>query len=605
MLISELAKSNAHKLQARGVKAASMLMACLLLWMLMPLQALAQIPIAPVASQDVMLQTHFWIDEGGKTPIEQVAQAAPASFQPFLEYRSFSLNKDTALWIRWTPPATQAQEAWYLQLSSSAFFDRASLFQRNAAGQWSEQRAGDHIAVSQWNHPDQTPVFKLDPDAAGPVWLRLENSPASIAPRLKLLNSEQLASQRRWSYMLLGGYFGFTLLVLFLGFIHVYLYRDRAFVAYSTYVSCMLLFQLAFTGMGGLFLWPQSPWWNNAAPGIFMLLLSATGNWFVREASMLQRHSKRLDYAYMIFAGIGVVMSVLYTAWSSRTMFLLLNLYGLFTVILGIAICMWVWRRGERYGLLIFLGFLPLYLGYPFAALRSVGFIADSWHSQYAVLIGSAFEIPLLLYVLHMRAKAFGDNSARMRAIDHTDPLTGLAIEPVLKLRLRDALKRGATSGKHRSLLLVELANHAEISDKAGRIAGDRALVVAASYLLSTCDELDTVCRIDTARFAMLIETKLGTYQRTVLAQRIIARGLAEFVEFTESNTKLPLRFRVVTTELHPDQFSLKEGQPIELEDALQPLVEAMNQLAHEPKKFIMHLIAERSQQASTEHSAA
>ncbi len=589
MPISELAKSNAQKLQARGVKAASVLMTCLLLWMLIPLQALAQISTAPVAAQDVMLQTHFWIDEGGKTPIEQVAQAAPATFQPFVEYRSFFLNKDTALWIRWTPPSTRTQEVWYLQLSSSAFFDRASLFQRNAAGQWTEQRAGDHLAVSQWNHPDQTPVFKLEPDAAGPVWLRLENSPASIAPRLKLLNEQQLTSQRRWSYMLLGGYFGFTLLVLFLGFMHVYLYRDRAFVAYSTYVSCMLIFQLAFTGMGGLFLWPQSPWWNNAAPGIFMLLLSATGNWFVREASMLQRHSKRLDYAFMTFAAIGLVMAMLYTAWSSRTMFVLLNLYGLLTVILGIAVCMWVWRRGERYGLLIFLGFLPLYLGYPFPALRSAGVIADSWHSQYAVLIGSALEIPLLLYVLHMRAKEFSENSARMRAVDHTDPLTGLAMEPVLTLRVRDAMRSAISQTKNRVLMLVELANHAEIVQAEGRTVGDRALVVTASCLVSTTHELDTVCRIDTTRFAVLVHAPLGAVDTTTLAQRILARGLSQHVN---SRPDVPMRFRVVTSTLQQGSISPKPSQPIDLQAVLAPLVHAMNKLALEHKKSIVHLSA-------------
>ena len=53
-------------------------------------------------------------------------------------------------------------------------------------------------------------------------------------------------------------------------------------------------------------------------------------------------------------------------------------------------------------------------------------------------LIGSAIEIPLLLYILHRRAKDFSENRARLRALDSTDPLTGLTVTPVLRLRKID-----------------------------------------------------------------------------------------------------------------------------------------------------------------------
>ncbi len=563
----------------------------IVLWLLaLPTVLLAQTPTELPPPQEVTLQTHFWIDAGGKMPIEQLTQTAPDTFQALTKHRSFSLNRGDALWMRWTPPANLTRENWYLQLSSSAFFDRASLFQRDASGQWSEQRAGDRLAVSQWSHPDQTSVFKLDPNAVGFVWLRLENFPAAIAPRLNLLSEEQLASQRRWSYLLLGGYFGFGLLVLFLGVMHAYLYRDRVFVAYSTYVGCMLFFQLAFTGIGGLFLWPQSPGWNNATPGLFMLLLSAAGNWFTGEACMLQRHSKWADKAFIVFSGLGVVLAVLYTVWNTRPMFLLLNLYGLLTVVLGIAACMWVWRRGERYGWLIFLGFLPIYLAYPFPALRSAGIVTDNWLSQYSLLIGSAIEIPLLLFVLHMRAKELGENKARMRAIDQTDPLTGLAIEPVLTLRMRDALRRYKSEDKARTLLLVELANYAAIELDHGHATSDRALVVAASCLVSAVGELDTVCRVDTARFAILVESPLNGYPVVALAQRIIAMGLGEYANARSDH---PLRFRVVTSKLIYGQMALSQPtQEIDLQTALAPLTKVMNHLVTEPKKAIVHLNA-------------
>jgi two-component system, sensor histidine kinase LadS len=536
---------------------------------------------------ELTLQAQYWLDESGKATIEQITVATPDPFQPLIKHRSFQLANQSALWMRLDLPAAKAGDRWFLQLSSAAFFDRASLFQRSETGQWVQQRAGDHLPVAQWDHPDQSPAFLLDLRTASSVWLRLENQPAAIAPRLQLITEESLASKRRWSTLLLGGYFGFGLLVLFLGIVHARLYGDRVFIAYSAYVAFMLLFQVAFTGIGGLYFWPHSATWNNASPAIFMLLLTSTGIWFVREACVLARHSKSVDKAAMAWVGFGLLFTVIYVALTNRTTFLILNLFGLFSVVLSIALCIWVWRRGEKYGGWLFLGFLPVHLGYPFPALRSAGVIADSWLSQYAVLIGSAIEIPLLLYVLHMRAKEFNENRARIRAIDQTDPLTGLAMTPVLTLRVRDALRRARRHGPRHSLMLVELANHADIVRESGRPIGDRSLVVAASCLLSTLSELDTLCRVSDTRFAMLVEAPMDPSTHNLLAQRIVARGLSEPADFGE---KQFLRFKVVTTAMQPLRSHEGPIKEVDLDEVLEPLMQAMDELVHQAKKAIMHI---------------
>jgi two-component system, sensor histidine kinase LadS len=558
------------------------------LWLcalVLPIFAAAQ-PGQMPSEREVTLEAKFWVDDLGNTGIEQVS-AAPERFQALTTHRSFQLAKKSALWLRLDLLASSSKGRSFLQLSSGTFFDRANLYQRLPTGSWLEQKAGDHLPVASWDHPDQTPVFQVDLSVASTVWLRLENQPASIAPRLQLIGEETLAAKRRWAALLLGGYFGFGLLVLFLGIIHVRLYGDRAFIAYSAYVAFMLLFQLAFTGIGGLYFWPNWAAWGNAAPALFMLLLTASGIWFVREASVLARHSKTIDGMVMAWVSFGVLFAFAYTLAPTRASFLLLNVYGLLSVLLSIGLCLWVWRRGERYGAWLFLGFLPVHLGYPFPALRSAGLIADSWLSQYAVLIGSAIEIPLLLYVLHMRAKEFSENRARVRAIDQTDALTGLAITPVLTLRARDALRRNRRRKQVHALLLVELANHAELLNTAGRPLADRALVVAASCLQSAINDLDTVCRINDSHFAILIESSADASITRLVAQRIVARGLAEQSKTLENQ---PLRFRVVTCPLINAAQDNDLGRDVKLNELLDPLFAGMRELDKEPKKAIFHL---------------
>ena len=533
---------------------------------------------------DVTLQTHFWVDESGTKGIADVVALPPNSFQPMATFRAFQLD-GTALWMRLEPPRLDARQRWHLMLSAAAFTDEASLYSRDPNGAWREQRSGDHLPVSQWDHPGQTPVFALDPQGAGPVWLRVVNAPAPTSPRLQLLTENSLQDMRYWTFLMIGGYLGFGLLVFFLGWVHARLYADRVFIAYCCYVACMLGFQAAFTGVGGLFFWRHSAWWNDVAPAVFMLWLTASGIWFVREVCAVSRYHRGVDRFVLGWSVFGLLYAVVYVAWMSPTAFLVLNVYGLLSVLLSFSLCIWTWRLGETYAGWMALGFLPVHLGYPFPALRSAGILPDSWATQYAVLIGSAIEIPLLLYILHRRAKDFNENRARLRAIDSTEPLTGLTIVPVLHLRLRDALRRARRYGHPCGLVLVELTNHGEIVTREGREAGDRALVVAASRLSAVVREVDTVSRIADTRFAVLVEGPLRPEELKLLAQHIVAKGLERVPALPAG---LPLRFRLVSATLSDTADTTDE--PVDEILLLERLNTSLDRMAADPRRVVRHL---------------
>lgn len=532
----------------------------------------------------VTTETRYWIDATGQAPIDEIARLPAAALQPMNQARSFEIGR-AALWLRFEQPSLDALRSWFLVLEGSAFTNRATLYQEGAGGQWVAQEAGDHLPVAAWSQPDRMPVFTLDGRAGSVVWLRMENYPAPLSPSLRLMDARDLKASQNLSLVLLGGYLGFGLLVLFLGWVHVRLYGDRVFIAYVTYVACMLIFQVSFTGLGGLLFWPDMPRWNDVAPALFVFWLTAAGIWFVREVSALARHSRHLYRFATAWSLLGLVAPALYFLFLSPTAFKLLNLYGLLSVLLSMALCIWAWRKGEIYAGWTALGFLPLHLAYPFPALRSAGLLPDSWATQYAVLIGSALEIPLLLYILHRRAKDFNENRARMRVIDSTDPLTGLTALPVLLVRLHDSLRRARRTRQECALVLVELSNHAEIVAAEGRLMGDRALVVAASQLSSVVRESDTVCRVADTRFALLVEAPYRSVLLKALAQHVIAKGLA-------GAHPVPLhlapRYRVVTLALPDPSGAVPVAEEMNVELLLTRLHRAMDRL--DPKKAVLHL---------------
>lgn len=533
---------------------------------------------------DTTPAARYWIDAAGTATIADLEKQPPAL--QLLPAQAFHLGPQAALWLHLELPERDANQRWFLLLSGAAYIDQAQAFTRTPAGTWREQQAGDHVPVAQWTHPDFTPVFDV-PAAGGPVWLRISNHPAPTSAFVQLVTSGTLEQRRHWTYLLLGGYLGFGVLVFVVGLIHARLYGDLAFSAYCSYVGCMLLFQLSYTGLAGVLLWPRSAGLNNAAPAVFLFLMVAAGIWFIREATALRRHSRRLDLWVVRFCLFGAAFWLPYVWFNNSTTYAVLNIYALASVVLSILLCLWTWRKGEAYSGWLFLGFLPVHLAYPFPALRAAGVLPDSWATQYAVLLGTAVEIPLLLYILHWRAKDFSENHARMRALDSTDPLTGLTVPPVLRLRLRDALRRGARMGHRCTLLLVELANHADIVAREGRVAGDRALVVTASRLISVVRDVDTVCRVADTRFAILMEGPQQEERRRLVAQHIVARGLEQVSGLPPD---LPLRFRVVSAWVPDGAVERVSDGPIDEAILMQRLQWALDRLLEESRKTVHHL---------------
>lgn len=543
---------------------------------------------AQAVADDTALAARYWIDTSGKATIDDAIRVPAEQLLPLDQHHTFTLG-DGALWMQLELPATDPVHHWFLVLDGSAFTDHASFYQFEPDTGWQAQHAGDQLPVAKWSIPARSPEFAVDhANAPRTVWLRLDNKPAPVSPRAYLISAEELQQKRAWTYLLVGGYLGFGLLVLFLGWVHVRLYADRAFVAYVIYVTCMLGFQTAFTGLGGLFFWPQWAGWNNAAPSVFMLWLTASGIWFVREVCAVRRHHRGLDRLMQGWSVFGLLYPVVYLGLGNAVALTGLNLYGLLSVILSMAVCVWTWRRGERYAGWIALGFLPVHLSYPFPALRAAGLVPDSWATQYAVLIGSAIEIPVLLYILHRRVRDFSENRARLRALDSTDPLTGLTIKPVLNLRLQDSVRRARRYDHHCGLLLVELANHADIRMRLGREAGDRALVVAAARLTRVMRDVDTVCRVTDTRFAILVEGPVQQEQIKLLAQHVVAKGLEPASVLPED---LSLRFRLVSTLLPGDQaLGQEEDEREEIRRCMDRLHRALDELASEARKPVLHL---------------
>ncbi len=541
------------------------------------------VDVGTAAELDLTARTEWWIDTSAALQAPQVADpAAGLPWQASRAAQSHALGRG-ALWQRFTIGALPPGERWYLQVSFHGV-DTVSLNYQDTDGGWHTLDAGDHVPVARWPIRDRIPVFELPAgDGARTYWLRMTNQPIPVGAQLRLMREDALAHWRNTSLILLGAYFGLAALVIYLSALSARQHADRAFALYCLYATSMMMIQLCFMGVGGLFVWPNSPAWNNAAPYVFAMLSCTTGTLLVREVCDTRRLSQPLDRFMIAWAAFGVAWAGAYTAWPAPWSFGVLTAYQVATLLLVLGACFWSHRHGERWALWMALGFLPVIVTAPFPTLRNWGLLPASFLTQYSLALGAALEIPLQLWVLGRRARELSESRVRARAMDTRDPLTGLPVPEVLTFRLRDALRRARRTHLGCAVLAVDLANHADILASHGRDAADRALVLAAARLMGVARDVDTVVRTGNSRFVMLVEGPVKPEEVRALATQAVARGLYPSARLPPGVT---LRFHVATA-MAPDPRSPDSH---DADACLRWLADTLAALEPQSRKAIVHL---------------
>ena len=235
--------------------------------------------------QHVMLQSagDAWVDTSGKASVEEVAAATAIRWHPTADDAIYKLDKGEALWIRFTVPATPNTERWYLEIPYPGV-DRVTLFVQRSDGQWISSSAGDNVALSDWPFPHRHPIMPLvvSPNMPRVHYLRVQNGTIFGAP-LQFVNDSYLARHEQGVSLALGIYFGLVVLTVMLSAAGAVTLKDHGYTLYA--VSCIFiaLTQATMTGLAGLHLWGDWPWFNNVAPQIVPLLGVASLQLFFAE----------------------------------------------------------------------------------------------------------------------------------------------------------------------------------------------------------------------------------------------------------------------------------------------------------------------------------
>lgn len=513
----------------RGVLAACVLACALPGWAQQG--ADARLPVLQLNAPDgqTVLAEHsqFWVDATGKALLEQVEAweydlpfaTRPAGHTAMLDGQ--------VMWIRFNAMQPDLSQRWALEVSSAGV-DRVSLHYRDAAGSWVEQKAGDKIPVSQWPRPDRFPVFDLDSEQTRPVtyFIRIEQARRPFSAPLYIYKHPALLAQRMQEQFLLGAYFGLALLMALVAAANAVAFRDRSFAAYAVYIAALAAAQAALLGIGGQYLWPDWPAWNDLSAFLLPVLATCSGLWFARVVTRPKQFSAVLDWLSLKLIAVLAMLTLLDTAFPTRAGFIAVTALIVAALLLICVMVFIAWRSGEPTMRWIALGFVPVALVVPFPILRDLGLVPISFLTQYGLTLGAALETPLLFYGLLRRAAQRREARARAAALAQTEPLTGLSNLHTFEARLQEALLRSSRYRHRSALLMIELSNHGWFAREHGRQIADYALVLTGSCLRKLARDIDIAARVGDSEFALLIEGPVTAAQAVAAATQLVARAL-------------------------------------------------------------------------------
>jgi two-component system, sensor histidine kinase LadS len=535
-----------------------------------------------IAEQDQAFlagSAHFWHEQPAKLRIEQAASPdAAANFKPLPNETMFNLKPQDRLWIRLDLEQKNASLTHHVLWLPLPLIDVVTLHQQGPGGEWTSFQAGDKVSVERWPEPGRYPRFHLElPQGKSSLYLQIQGStPLSIPLHI---GTEQPAQQAdRAGFLGMGLIIGLLLTLVLLCFVTAYTYKDRLYMLYGLYMLLMILAVGSYTGLSAYLLWDNSPMWADAAQGSLALITAGGALYFIEAMLAGRQFARKLSVALLAAGAASVPLAVLYALAPRGVGVLILGGYMLTVSFTGLSLALRAWRRGDAVGKWIFVAYFPLALAVLLALARAYGWISVSWVVQYGVVVALMIEAPMMMVALHVRSRQRHEINTREQALNTQDALTGLLTEHIFDDRVRQTLRRSSKRKEDACVALISLVNYDAISATYGLPVAEQSVLRAVIKLRKVLRDADTVARVGTSQFGLILEGVSHRSRITDIGARLIAQGLMP----------LPGLVPDVTLQFHMVAALMRElpPEPINIKEELLGLLRSMSNRTRRPIRF-------------------
>lgn len=342
------------------------------------------------------------------------------------------------------------------------------------------------------------------------VLIRVEADDAMVLP-IYFTNTEQLARKdllNAYSYGLMYGAIVALVaynLVLYIGL------RISSYLLYSIFLLFFIALNLAYTGHGYQWLWPESPYWQRWASAILIAAGTTGGFAFMLQFLDIKQSWPRVN-RFIILSCIFFCALVLTAMFMDKLIIALLIAF-VFTfcfyvaaVILGIMSL----RIGNKFAKYFLIASILTIFGGAITANAVWGVISFNWLTYRAVDIGMTIDAILLALALAARFDINQSEKLAAEKMAGIDLLTSLNnrrsfykyVKPIWSMSLR--------SKSSTSVIMLDLDDFKLLNDNYGHALGDQVLVQLAEALQREARSGDILARWGGEEFLIFLpETRL------------------------------------------------------------------------------------------------
>lgn len=489
---------------------------------------------APVAAQPLSavldhesaigLSTEFLKEQDGRLSLPaaiaayQAGQFSPGN-SPVL---NFGIGSKPA-WIHFSvdnPTAAPLQKRLSIEI---AWLDQVEVYVQYRGRTVERYRAGDTLPFAQ--RPVDSRYFVFDhafEPGTSEVFIRLETPDPMVAP-IYLLSPETSRLRQMQQEFSYGIVYGFLLALMAYNAILFASLRSSRYLYYALYLAMFVAMNVAYTGHGFAWFWPDSTTWQQWSNPVLMFLYGVSGLLFAIRFLDLQVYFPRVRKAVIGFCVIfGILLAAAILLGSQKyallDAFVFAFLFSSIMLLLGIISV----RTGQKPAQYFLIAALSAMVGALLTTLSVWGFIPHNSWTFRAVEIGMQLDATLLALALAYQLRVGQEERLRAERLAQMDPLTGLNNRRAFYDKTGALWSHAIRHGHPTSVMLLDIDLFKQVNDAYGHAHGDEVLKATAAILRQSIRLGDVLARWGGEEFIVFLP-ETDREEATKLAERLRA----------------------------------------------------------------------------------
>ena len=488
--------------------------------------AAAAPPLSAAVDHDsaIGLSTDFLKEQAGRLTLPQVIAAYQAG--QFSPGNSPVLNFGIGakpVWLHFAVDNPAAAPVFRRLSIETAWLDQVDVYVLQQGRTVATYRVGDRQPFLQ--RPIMSRYFVFDhafAQGTSDVFIRVETPDPMVIP-LYLLNRESSRLRQTQQELSYGIVYGFLLALMAYNAILYASLRGSRYLSYAFYLAMFMMMNVAYTGHGFQWIWPDSVIWQQWSNPVLIFLYGASGLLFAIRFLELRTHFPRTCKAVVTYCGtFGALLAAAVLLGSQKgallVSFTFVFLFSGVMLLLG-AIALSAGQKPAKYFLI---AAITAMAGALLTTLSVWGFIPYNNWTFRAVEIGMLADATLLALALAYQFRAGQEERIRAEQLAQLDPLTGLNNRRAFYDKTGPLWGTATRHGHAASVMLLDVDLFKSVNDTYGHAHGDVVLKALADVLRKSVRQGDVAARWGGEEFIVFMP-ETGLQPAMALAERLRA----------------------------------------------------------------------------------